>query len=653
MRKYLLLLIVGLIFWGCSGISLIDKRSDQLYSPNFLLKIGSIKNQYKLGLLDQALSELKDIQEETLSDSEKALRRNLIGVILFSKKNYEQAIFNFDLALSSSEADDTLTSQILLNQARSYYKLGFLEKAFDGLSKVDPDKLTEKELGKHSILMFKLSHELGKGQEAVMALLRYFENKSQLSDLKSNPYFEFLLKNFQKLDEGQRLSILEDFTTKQSLVVGYLGYLEAEKLYYKNEKSGATDILNWVTKHFYKHSEIELLVNNFKFRVDNYAKVERFNIGVVLPLTGKKAEFGKRALMGLDSALRLNNPNGKFNIIVKDSEGTGALGSYRVKELIERNYASIIIGGLFSSEATKEYLEARKHGAVFISLSQIYLPKEQKDHLLLEVPGSVESQLGQVFSADFLNQFGKRAAILYPESERGKAYVNEFWRKAKLAGVDITGVIPFMKNQTDYREPVKNLLGLKFKREREEEFQILKEIYSLEEKRSARRLQFLKPQVDFDWLFVPAFPNEALQIIPSFGYFDAFGLNIVGGPSWRSKALSRESSKFGKLLFVGDNVSLPNQSYIKNFISLYKRKPRLIEMRSFDALKIALSMLDIEELESRDELDMYIRTKSSLKGITGNWRLSEGVWLKDLLSLKLAKGRIEPIKAEAEYKEPL
>ena len=186
-------------------------------------------------------------------------------------------------------------------------------------------------------------------------------------------------------------------------------------------------------------------------------------------------------------------------------------------------------------------------------------------------------------------------------------------------------------------------MGLKFGRERQEEYDLLQEIYSLEKSRSIRRVQTLKPQIDFDWVFIPSLPKETLQIVPSFSYFDAFRLNIIGVPSWRSRALTRESRKLGSLYFIGDDVASRSTNYAKSFVKEYKKRPRVVELRSYDALKIVSTLLDNKDYQSRDQLDMDIRSKQKVSGLTGDWTFSDGIWLKEMNTLKLSRGKINTI----------
>lgn len=642
------ILAIFLIFLsGCSGIKMLSGGDKNYYSPEFTQKINVVKSYYSRGEVQKALQELQKFNEETLGEEEKALRRNLIGVIYFGQKNYEQAIFNFNQALTTSGEDQALTAQIKLNLAGSYFKLQMTEKAYEVTESTDFLRLSQKDLIKFHKLRYRLANDLGKDDAAVRSLIWTLAEKEKVSELRLDPNYELLTARLRKMDQTPKYRLFEEYENQAPFVVGYLAYLEAELTYYSGKKDDARDLIRWVETRFGKYPEIARLTKNFTFKVENYSKIDRMTIGVVLPLSGSKMNYGKRALFGIDAALRemkRQNPGlPQVKIVVKDSLGSGVVGARMVKDLVEKDFASMIIGGLFSGEATKEYEVAKKRGVFFVSLSQIYVDKEQKDHLLLEVPGSIESQVNQLFAKNVTSEFGKRGAIVFPESERGKAYLNEFWRKAKLLGIEVNGVYSYDPNSRDYRAPIQNLLGLKAPRTRAEEYKVLEEIYSLEGNKSTRRIQTLKPQVDFDWVFIPSFPLEAIQIIPAFSYYDAFNIPVIGGPSWRSKRVSQESFKFRNIFFVGDDVESIPEELSSTYYSTYGQKLRLIELRSFDSMNIASDILLNNQFSSRDELDSTIRAKEVIKGQTGAWSLSDGVWIKKMANLHIKNGQISEI----------
>ncbi len=644
-KNFILVIVILVSFISCSGIKTISGGLNRnLYSKEFLIKINGIKNIYSRGNSNLALERLSKIDIATIKPIENSLRRNLIGVILFSQGEFEKAIYNFNLAVDGSRVDPSLGAQIYLNLASSYYKLGFNEKSLAAIKDSNFENLNSNDAKKHHLLSFKLNVNFENDFETVKSLVMYLLDRKKIDELREEHYFESLTNYYFKLSDSAQYKILQFYNEKDSLVVGYLGYLLSEKIYYKGNKSKAKELLGWVGESYENNSELTVLIERFNNRLENISKLNQYSVGLVLPLTGSKKRFGKRAFYGIDFSLKMaSKENKKLQLFVKDSKGSGVVGAMEVEKLIEKNNVSVIIGGLFSSEAKKEYLIAKKHGVFFISLSPIYLPKEEKGHLLLEIPGSVESQVEQIFSDEMLAKFGNRAAIIYPRTERGNTYLDEFWRKASSKGVKVIGAFGFDKNKTDYRGPVSNLLGLKFKRERKEEYELLQEIHSLEKKGMIRRIQTLKPQVDFDWVFIPAFPREALLLIPSFSYFDAYGLNVIGGPSWRSKLLAKERIKSTKVHFVGDDIESVNEEIINRFQETYNSGPKIIELRSIDAFSIAKFLVDQEEFASREEFDFHIRKQELIQGLTGSWSLKDGIWIKKMASLGIFSGKFQKI----------
>jgi len=653
--------VILLLFMNsCSDISMISHGSqNDLYSADFLNQIEGIKTLFKSGEVVLALKKLKAMNQnknsKVMLPSERAMRRNLMGIIYFGNANYEQAIFNFDQALATSRLDKSLTAQIYLNLSSSYYKLGMNEKAFEVLKSVPYSALGSAESTKFHKLRYRLAQELGHDREALISLIYTLNSKNKINELRIDPLYEILIGKFRKLDQREKYKIFEEFEKLKPFVIGYISYLEAEKVYYSGKKDEANDLIEWIEEHFKEYPEINHLLENFTYRVENYAKLNRFNIGVILPLTGKNKSYGQRALMGIDAALRelrRENPNApNFNIIVRDSKGSGVVGANEVRKLVENEFVSVIIGGLHSAEATKEFLAAKKRGVFYVSLSQVYVEKREKDHLLLEVPGSIESQMNELFSSEIISNFGARAAIVYPESKRGFSYVNEFWRKAKLNNIQVSGVYSYNNKSNDFRAPVKNLLGLKYPRARMEEYKILQEIHKLEDNGTIHRIQTLGPQLDFDWVFIPIYPLGAIQIIPVFKYYEAKKIPVIGGPSWRSKRLSDESYKFKNIYFIGDDVANSSEGLSAQFLKSYKKNLGLIELMSFDSMKIALDLLMNDSFETRDELDMMIRAMAQFVGKTGEWVQQDGVWLKKMAGLYFRRGKITALTVKEDKLE--
>lgn len=648
-------IVLGLFFFvsSCSGVSMItpDRKvadnidTSKLYRQDFLQKINSAKEKVRQGKSELALKDLAAMKEANFSTPEKATRKNLIGVINFSGKKFDVASKSFEEALLLAKEDPALEAQIYLNLGSAYYKMNQNEKALATLSQANYKNLQDGEAKKFHQLHALLSQQLGKKEQSLSSLIRSLEDKKTITELTTEARYTQAEDLFMKLSSSERSRLLEEFDQEKNLAVPYLAYKEAERAFREEDQSRVKDFTDWIEKRYGDNSEIMTLVGNLGVRnQNNSTKIDVRYIGVALPLSGDLKGLGERALAGIDIALEdmSQDPEKKYRLEIKDTKGNPANGAFAVKDLIEVNNVAAIIGGLNSSEATKEYLEAKKYGVVFISLSKVLLPKEEKNHLLIEIPGSIESQVSLLFSEKMMAKIGKRPAILYPRNDIGEAYANEFWRQSKKNNLDITGLISFDTNQTDYRDPIKNILGIKFNREREEELSIVTDIAHLESKKSIKRLQNLQPQVDFDWVFVPALPRETVQLLPNFNYFDAFNLSYVGVPSWRSELMVNEGYRYGNVFFMDESMGTAETPFTQKFFAKFKKQPNFVETIAYDSLKILSDLVEGDSsYETRQDLDVALTKKGNLQSESGAWKLQDDVWIKDMATFRIKREGIE------------
>ena len=619
--------------------------TSKLYDQVFLQKVNAAKEKYRKGKSEVALKDLQSIAEGSLKPTEKASKHNLIGVMHFSKKRFEEASKEFEFAAPLSKEDPFLESQINLNLGSAYYKLNQPEKALTALNTVDYPHLADAEAKKYHQLHSILSEQLGKKDQGIASMIRALSDKKSMEDLKIDPKYQNLEEKFFKLSETERVRMLENFDEERNVVIPTLVLKSIDLALNEGKKEKAMDFENWLTKRYSDNAAVMAKLGIKSTAVaTNDAKINPYIIGVALPVSGDRKSLGERALNGIDMALMEINsdPNKKFQIEVKDTQSQAAEGAFAVSELIEKNNVVAVIGGLVPSSATKEYLEAKKRGVLFISLSPVYLPKDEKNQLLIEISGSIESQINQIFSDKILNKLGKRPAIIYPKNELGEAYANEFWRKSKLLNLDVTGVVSYDKNASDFKDPVKNILGIKFTREREEEASLVNDVARLEQNKNVKRLQNLQPQIDFDWIFVPGNPREVVQVLPNFNYFDAFNLNYIGVPSWRSELMTNEGYRYGNVHFVDEIVNPNETTFTRNFVTKFNTAPKIVETISYDAIKIIADLVNSSEnLQTRADIDAALQKKMTINGESGTWSLSDGIWLKNLSLFKIKREGVD------------
>lgn len=634
MRRSYILSLLLLFFVACSGISPLNPS---YYSSDFLKTIESVNLIYKDGDKAEALKKLRAIPDETLNRDEQAKKYNLLGVMLYRNGDLDRAAENFYRARQNVERDPFLTNQIRLNLASVFFKKNQYEKSYDELKKIDLSYVEKKDLHGFHKLNFTLANQMGDSKRAVKSLLYLGKDIKSFSDVENFAYKEVLIDNFKKMSDSERVYFLDEKASDSPFLIAYLGRMEAMSRLYQGDRTGAEDVVDWLDKKFNHLEEINTFVTDFKFRVDNFSKVNPKSIGLITSLSGKTSKWGKKALMGVNTALsKLSKREELYKIYVKDNQNNPYLSRSKVRELVEKHNVAVIIGGLFPNLAKEEYLEARKYGVLYVSLSQVYLPRSEKSHLLIEIPGSVESQINSMLNNPSFDQFGKKVAVLYPDKDEGYSYLNEFWKLHNAGKLELVNSNQYERGIKDYREPIKKLLGLKFPRERREELLVWKEIKNIG-KGSARIINYLPPVVDFDWVFIPSLPSEAIQIIPTFDYFDAKGVKFVGGPPWINSSLLKYNDSSGKRYVIGNDTKAVSEEFIKMYRDMNKTLPHLVDTLSYDAMKVSLDLLKKGNFSSRDEFDSYLRETGSLRGVTSEWNLAEGLWFKEMDILKIQR----------------
>lgn len=639
MRALLAVLSLVLFFQSCS-----TPRRPVVVAPevrsSVQLKIEEARAILGKGQTKPALAKLAELLDAQLAPIEKAVKYNLKGVIHFTEADWEKALANFDIAKKYVPGDSTLESQVWLNIASVRFKQGLFSELKAALGEINPKALPDNEVKKYAQLNLAWAVKYQNHLEIVETSVLLLKDAKTLAEVTDSVLKERLNLSFKELTDAQKIKLLEKYEAEVWLPLAYLGQLEAEARYFKGDTDGVRDVISWLKDRFADFPQVMSFVADFEQRLDSSTRLSMSGVGVVLPLTGEKGSFGQRTLLGLDVALK-QSPR-QIEIFTKDSFDSPAVGAQAVKDLVQQHRVPLIIGGLFPDSARAEYLEAKKWGVLFISLAPVNLPREEKNHLLIEVQGSIESQVAALVTDDMLARFGKRVGVVYPEGDAGKAYVDEFWRAALSRGMQLTSLATYAKGTLDFRETVKHFLGLRYPRERSEELEIFRDTYQFE-RSSIRRIQNLPPAIDFDWVFVASFPNEALALIPTFGYYDAKNLKIFGGPSWASKSLVNEQKNLGRLYLVGENPAAANTELFRKFQETHGKVPTLLETLGFDAALVSGQLMSDPNISQRAVFDQRMKDLGTLTGSSTSWSLVDGLWIKKMNPLIIRDGEIQPI----------
>lgn len=431
------------------------------------------------------------------------------------------------------------------------------------------------------------------------------------------------------------------------------GYLRAHAMFRlgevaldQNDKSDAvkyfTSVIDYVPG-----TDLALRSQEIIQQIEMAKQVSTQNIGVVLPLSGKNAPIGQRALRGLEMGLGLHIPGSSFNLSVMDSEGNPDSARRGVERLVKEDNVIAVVGSLLSKTAPAVAAKSDELGVPTLALSQ-------KAGLTEIGPTVFRNSLTtgmqvRALVRTAMNDLGmKKFAILYPNDAYGIEFTNIFWDEVLARGGQITAVQTYSNKETDFRLIVQQLVGTYFGEARQEEYNArLQELKQTDKKKSIRQSNLetvLPPIIDFDAIFIPDSVKAMGQISAMLSYNDVRNVKLLGTNLWNTKDVSRRAGNFvNNLLFVDSMAPVhSNTRFANEYRSIFGEEPSLIEIQAYDA-GLILRQLISGGAQSREELTKKLTELKQLPGALGVLSMnSEREIERPVSALTVEKGEIVP-----------
>ena len=169
---------------------------------------------------------------------------------------------------------------------------------------------------------------------------------------------------------------------------------------------------------------------------------DTINVGVLLPLTGKMAKFGrieqKSFLMAVNEINAAGGVNGKkIELIIADTSGKPDVGRSAIEKLITRDKVPVIAGG-YSNSATWATIAVAQQNKVPFLVNTASADKitEQEWNYIFRLNQPASERLDAV--ASFVSAVAgdiKSVAIVYANSLKHSADARKFFKKAAELGL--------------------------------------------------------------------------------------------------------------------------------------------------------------------------------------------------------------------------
>ena len=449
----------------------------------------------------------------------------------------------------------------------------------------------------------------------------------------------------------------------------------------------AMDVLKAFVERFPEHPDYPD-ASDMIHSLTERARFSPFSVGCVLPLSGSYALFGQRALNGIEMALSQTGQMGggiPFTIIVKDSRSDPDAAKKAVDQLDQQKVGAIL-GPMSAAEATSESAQARGIPSLILT---------QRDGIP-DIGAYVfrnfitpQMQVRSLVSFALEELGARRFAILYPDENYGRRYMNLFWDQVVNYGGVVNGVEMYDPEGTDFANPIKKMAGIFYdvpkdlgvtsipriqasllpfmeNANRSEKDLIAdpverisgipldrKAIDNLGRHNSDREDQW-HPIVEFDAVFIPDAPKKAGLIIPQLAYYDIRDVYLLGTNLWNSGTLLDMSGEYMKGALIADGFFAESQSEtVKQFVAAFKhaygRVPGFIEAVAYDSAMMVFQTMRQSATDSRRDLKQALLQINDFEGVSGRTGFAQnGEAEKTLHMLRINRGRFAQVQRTAE-----
>lgn len=513
-------------------------------------------------------------------------------------KKYPLSIFSFDVSY---------------NLAACQYQLGLHDKVQITLNGIKKDEI-RRQGSKRAITFYQLQALNAVAQsDDKGAVLAYSNQLSLISDEANKGIVE------EKIDK--LLENISDVNQLQDIVSS------AAELFSRNRAAKRVSALQVkeVPKPVaevssYRPTEISIP----SMDLGSGTKGSQKNIGVILPLKGRLAPYGKKALEGILLASKIFQPatGDSFNLFVEDSGSSPAMAQSALESLVQDKNVMAVIGPLNFKEGLAVAEKAQSLGVVNISLASKAGVSNQGPYIFQNAL-TPKVQLENLIRFSVVDRGFTRFAVLSPSNAFGRDMTNEFWNQVESRGGKVVAVEFYDPTETDFQDPIKSIVGLKDLRFRRNEWTALQDYLREAKAKTGREPKVkLKPIIDFDAIFLPDSPKTVASIAASLAYLDVKDVSLLGITEWNSDQLYKRGGRFvEKAVFPGVmnpvTRSSAQRDFMRNYQEAFGTQADLLAAQGFEAMELVSKGLQKSRSGNRAELAKQISALQNLEAPIG------------------------------------
>ena len=599
------------------------KKEAKKAPPNLQHEYKTAAASAKAGDSKKAISRLRKIAQQAPESDVGGDAEMLMGQIQFSHQQYKESVVSFNAIINSPVAS-AHEHDARVFAARAYLKLSMPNDAEQVL--INSAQWTDLSIDQF-LELEKAQYEIAVAQKKFRQSLEPLIVLSEKHTIpaEKEKYRALAIDIMEShLTETELRDLADSSSTSFLSAPAKLRYallLIDQKQFDKARRylAGVTEIA--------AGTELAERASNIIGQIDARNRVDAKTVGVVLPLSGKQAAIGYKALHGIQLGLGVYGKlPSNFRLAVVDSEGNPDSARRAVERLVQEDNVIAIIGGLLSKTASAEASKAQEFGVPTIMLAQKSGVTQAGDFIFrnsltsqMQVEYLVHVAMGDLGLHNF--------AVLFPNDAYGVEYTNLFWDEVRANGGNVVGAQRYDPEETDFRGPIQRLIGNFYAEDRADEYKLRYKAWADKNPRQSSRQSapsmedLLPPIVDFDAIFVPDSARAVGQIAPMLAYNSVTGIRLLGTNLWNSPGFLNRGQKFveGSVFsdsFLASNPAFQNSAFFTGFKSTFDEEPGLTEEQAYDSALILRQLITAGET-TRTGLQLKMATLKDFAGAAG------------------------------------
>ncbi len=591
----------------------------------------------------------------TDSRAPKAVMR--LGEIDYKNKSYLSALRHYQYFLGTFP-HSTLVYSVKLDMGRCYFEIERYEEAEKLLREtvqLNPDP-TQK---------WKAFVYLGYIDDKRLELEEAFKKFKQIMDRSPYPEIKQEAASYIKNVVDQKINKKQLVSLANSLGPEFPADLILQKLIsiYRIERDlgnyqiSLEDLIFRFPNHESREHYEKLLI---RLKTDP-SRVIR--IGVVLPLSGKRAIVGQRVLQGIQLAINDLSARDKsrLQLVVKDS-GLGREVVQVVEELAQDPNVIGIIGPVLTEDVESVIPIIEKYQL------PIFTPTASTPGLADKSPYIFRNALTKELQARYLARHAVnelnlyRFVVMYPTAAYGETMRKVFEDEVRSFGGRIVESISYERTQTDFKKQILQIGGMADDRLKAKIQRHIKRgtqpsplndwgvksrplveggLYA-DDKVEALKVAL---ELNYDAIFIPGYYDKVRLIVPQLAFYNIENILLMGGNGWHSRELVDAARNYLKTVLFVDGFYVNSQNertvkFVDMFLSTFGQNPTIHSAQSYDAANIFVKIIKERAFNRLDVLEK-LRSLKDFPGVSGDTSiLPSGDSFKSLVKLTVKEGDI-------------